>query len=284
MDPLRSDTRPAETLTDVERDARIEQLLLSGLDEYFAQRYEHAINLWTRVLFFDRHHDRARAYIERARQAQAERQRESDAVLHQAIETFSAGDVTGARQLIVDAMERGASPDDAHEVMERIERLRPAAAPAKKRRRPTVNVSSAALSSPSVPDDDARPSRASGWLAALLLAAAAIGVLAVATWGITVPEPARWAIFASDPNPPADVMRWTPEPLPVAAASEVHLARARAFVATGRLHDALAALERIPIGDSLYRDATRLRLEVQQRLLTLAILDQAPSPTAKGLP
>ncbi|HXG89537.1 MAG TPA: hypothetical protein VNJ02_14505 [Vicinamibacterales bacterium] len=83
MDPLRSDTRPAEALSGTERDARIEQLLLAGLDHYFAHQYEPAINVWTRVLFLDRTHDRARAYIERARSAQAELQRQSEAVLHQ---------------------------------------------------------------------------------------------------------------------------------------------------------------------------------------------------------
>ena len=37
--------------------------------------YEQAIHVWTRVLFLDRGHARARAYIERARSALAERQR-----------------------------------------------------------------------------------------------------------------------------------------------------------------------------------------------------------------
>src|SRR5690606_13965861 len=112
MDPLRSDTRPAEALSGTEREARIEQLLLAGLDEYFAHRYEHAIHLWTRVLFLDRHHDRARAYIERARRAQAERQRESDALVQQAQELFAGGDVPRARQLLEAALERGASRAD----------------------------------------------------------------------------------------------------------------------------------------------------------------------------
>ena len=75
-DALRSD-RPGE-LPDRERDARIEQLLISGLDHYFAGQLELAINVWTRVLFLDRGHARARAYIERARSALSERQRESD--------------------------------------------------------------------------------------------------------------------------------------------------------------------------------------------------------------
>ena len=189
MDPLRSDTRPAEALSGAERDARIEQLLLAGLDEYFAQHYEHAINLWTRVLFLDRHHDRARAYIERARSAQAERQRESEAVLHQGIEAFRAGDVARARALVADALDRGASSDDAHGMLERIERLGLAQIAPRRRRRSVVSVA-AAPTAVAVPGEAASPARVRGWFAALLLATAAVGVLAVGTWGLTVPDPA----------------------------------------------------------------------------------------------
>ncbi len=59
--------------------ALIEQLLLAGLDHYFSGRFEEAIHVWTRVFFLDRGHARARAYIERARGAVAERQREAEA-------------------------------------------------------------------------------------------------------------------------------------------------------------------------------------------------------------
>src|SRR6185369_9454672 len=53
----------------VDRDAKIEQLLLLGLDHYFAARYELAINVWTRALFIDRSHPRARLYRPRAQRA-----------------------------------------------------------------------------------------------------------------------------------------------------------------------------------------------------------------------
>lgn len=275
MDPLRSDMRPAEALSGAERDARIEQLLLAGLDEYFAQHYEHAINLWTRVLFLDRHHDRARAYIERARRAEAERQRESDAVLHQGMEAFHAGDVARARELVADALDRGASADDAEGMLERIERLGLAQVAPKGRRRHAASVYAVPSQSP-LPAETASPGRVRGWFAALLLATAAIGVLAVGTWGLTVPEPARWSVFSTEPNGGRGVVRWTPEPLPVARASESSLSRARALVATGRLHDALAMLDRIPLGDSLRQDADRLRADVQQQLLKLATIEQQP--------
>src|ERR1044071_4666781 len=81
-DALRTSHANAPPLSDAEREARIEALLLSGLDHYFSGQYEQAIDVWTRVAFFERRHGRARAYIERARSALAARQRESEELLH----------------------------------------------------------------------------------------------------------------------------------------------------------------------------------------------------------
>jgi hypothetical protein len=285
MDPLRSDTRPAEALTGSERDARIEQLLLAGLDEYFAQRYEHAINLWTRVLFLDRQHDRARAYIERARRAQAERQRESDAALHQAVEAFHAGDVARARELVGNALDHGASLDDAHGMLERIDRL---AAPSvagfqgskvpktQSSRAPRVQGSRNSgleVRAEVVRSADTREGR--GWSAAVLLIAATVGVLLVGAWGVAVPEPSAWPLFAA-PSTAVSSVPWTADPLPLAQASEFHLSRARAFAANGRLRDALTTLDRIPLADPLRRDADRLRADVQRELLRLALAERPP--------
>ncbi len=67
-DRLHTDAAPEpEGLSAADRDTRIEQLLLTGLDQYFAGEYEGAISAWTRVLFLDRGHARAKAYIDRAR-------------------------------------------------------------------------------------------------------------------------------------------------------------------------------------------------------------------------
>jgi hypothetical protein len=274
MDPLRSDMRPAEALSGPERDARIEQLLLAGLDEYFAHRYEHAINLWTRVLFLDRQHDRARAYIERARRAQAERQRESEAALHEAIDALRAGDVTRARALVTQALDHGASPDEAHGMLERIERLGVAQKSPKSRRRvPSSAGSWPASASPHVAPASAP--RAARWSPAVLLVIAGVGVLAVAVWGVVAPGADGWPAFSS-PSTRLSTSPWTPEPLPVAEASEWQLSRARALAARGRVHDALRVLEDIPIGDRLRPEADRLRADVQQRLLSLAPRERSP--------
>src|SRR5512142_3547659 len=93
--------------------ARIEELLLAGLDYYFAGQHERAINVWTRVLFLDRGHARARAYIERARGALAERQRESEELVQRGMAAFDQGDSAGARELLSSAIARGVPHDVA---------------------------------------------------------------------------------------------------------------------------------------------------------------------------
>src|SRR5919106_3273868 len=117
--------RAPESLWDMDRDAKIEQLLLVGLDHYFAAQYEQAINVWTRALFLDRGHARARAYIERARSAQAERQRESEELLQRGIAAFDRGEAGNARTLLSAAVSQGAAPEIALSYLSRLDRLTP---------------------------------------------------------------------------------------------------------------------------------------------------------------
>src|SRR6478735_3890464 len=127
-DPFRSDrSAPAAESQERDRDARVEDLLLAGLDHYFAGQYELAVSVWTRVLFLNHGHARARAYIDRARSAIAERQRESEELLHTGIEAFGRGDIAAARGLLTAAVERGAATDEALALLERLHRLEPAA-------------------------------------------------------------------------------------------------------------------------------------------------------------
>src|SRR5262249_25129549 len=108
-----------------DRDAKIEQLLLLGLDHYFSAHYEQAINVWTRALFLDRSHARARAYIERARSALAARQRESEEVLQHRGEAFRRGEGGEARRLLQAAIAGGAPAEEALAILERLNRLQP---------------------------------------------------------------------------------------------------------------------------------------------------------------
>src|SRR5438552_4498344 len=114
-DPLRTEaaSRAVAAAPEADRDAKIEQLLLAGLDHYFAAQYDHAISVWTRVLFLDRSHARARAYIDRARSALAERQRESEELLQSGLAALQRGDATEARRLVQAAIAGGAPTDEA---------------------------------------------------------------------------------------------------------------------------------------------------------------------------
>ena len=239
--------------------------LLTGLDHYFAGDYEEAINLWTRVLFLDRHHDRARAYIERARSAQAERQREAEALMHQGLDAFAAGDVERARQLVGEGLAMGASRDLALGVLDRIERLGPVPVP------PVVPLRKLRVARREDEPVTAaqRPEHGRLRTASVLLMFAALGAAAVAVWGVTLPDIGRWTL-TREATRSAPVIPPAAESLPLPSASELYLSRGRALFQSGRLRDALVELDRVPVGDSGRPEADRLRAQIQRELLAVA--------------
>src|SRR5712692_8447059 len=180
-DPLRTDgTRAQDDASAADRDAKIEQLLLVGLDHYFAARYELAINVWTRALFLDRSHARARAYIERARSALAEGQRESEELLQNGVAAFHRGDGEEARRLLQAAIDGGAPSDEALAVLERLNRLETAVAPAPDTR------SGRALRA-RVPRTVQGPRRGVGRLVTFIILVAVIAALGgVAAWRVRI--------------------------------------------------------------------------------------------------
>src|SRR6187402_353548 len=107
----------------VDRDSRAEALLVDGLDRYFSGRYEEAIHLWTRVLFLDRSHARARAYIDRARTALAERQRRADEILHATDALVERGDVAEARRQLTQVVAMSGEDERVAVVRTRLERI-----------------------------------------------------------------------------------------------------------------------------------------------------------------
>ena len=106
-DPKRLESHATET---ADRDSRTEALLVEGLDRYFAGQYEEAIHIWTRVLFLDRNHARARAYIDRARTTLAERHRQSEEMLEASHDLLEQGRTEAARHLLTEAV--AATGDD----------------------------------------------------------------------------------------------------------------------------------------------------------------------------
>jgi len=252
-EPQRTDFNPPAP-ADADRATRIEELLVSGLDHYFAEDYEQAINVWTRVIFLDREHDRARAYIDRARKAIAERQRQSEELLHRGLDAYKSGDVENARDLLTRAVEQGAPSDEALVLLERIDRLEGTgfAAPVHRRTLPARRVA----------DDAVSPRRGRTWLWA-------VAALALAGAGVAVYFGAAPAMsWLTEVRPAARVT--TPvaaDPLPMVRTADTLLDRARALYIDGHLHDALRLLERIGVADPVRPEADRLRSDIQRALL-----------------
>ena len=257
-DPLRTDrSAVAGDVPEREREARIEELLVLGLDHYFDEQYELAINVWTRVLFIDRGHARARAYIERARSALAERQRKGDELLHTGEVAFGRGDADSARALITSAVDHGASRDEALALLARIERLETAAptVAVPQLPRPRVHVAIEAATTAH------RRTRlkwiAAGVAAGVLLGAALVMVLVerdLIAWPASL---GRDAVTAA-PLTTA---------LPVPSVGELAFARAGALHQDGRLRDALHALDTIAYGDPMRGPADELKATIQRQLL-----------------
>ena len=271
-----------EVIDSADREARIEHLLVTGLDHYFTGEFESAINLWTRVLFLDRSHDRARAYIVRARTAQAEQQRTTEALVHEGLEAFSRGDVERARALLRDALDRGASHDLALGVLGRIDRLDvghsmsvgPITMPPPRRVVPVA----AAIDESRFTH---RRSHPLVWAAiATAVAACAVGAWWFSVGGGGLPD---WAWTRATPERGV-VAPVVVNPLPIPAPTETYVNRSRALFADGKLRDALRQLDRVPIGDTLRPEAERLRGQIQRSLLDLAAAESSGATAAAWPP
>jgi hypothetical protein len=230
------------------RESQIDALLEEGLDRYFNNRYEDAIHLWTRVLFLDRAHPRARAYIDRARTALAEVHRRSEEMLQTSRDLLAQGRTDAARQLLTDAV--ATSGDDLQSAalrahLERYERARVAiGVPAG----PVTPVET-------IPGWTWRPTSP---LAVVSIAAAGLlillaGVVLLDSADLDVVGPRSVSVSSTH--------------LPSPSASEVALVRARALVLRGRLSEALAKLDNVPVGSPERPAADELRIEIQQLLI-----------------
>jgi tetratricopeptide (TPR) repeat protein len=261
-DPLRSEAA-AGLAQAVERDreARVEELLLSGLDHYFAAQYDLAINVWTRVLFLDRGHARARAYIERARGAIAERQREGEELVHTGAAAFQRGESDTARRLLTSAVEHGAATEEALALLDRLDRLEAAGVQRESRTEPRALARRGHDTA-----DEGRRDRA--WLA-WIAAGVVLGVAAVAVALTMLGTRGEEWLPIGGPAPRASV-RAPDERLTVPSASDVWLARARVHYGKGRLREALTVLDAIGPDDALSIQADELRAAIQRQLLAAA--------------
>jgi hypothetical protein len=295
----RSSTDPGARASD--RLALIEQLLLAGLDHYFAGQYEQAIHVWTRVFFLDRGHARARAYIERARGALAEHQREAEA---RGAEEAAAPRPGGSGSMV--AASAFASRSAAAELTDTL----PAAPPRRRLSRrdlwrgvPESSIladRSADWESPGVtgpvadPADSIGPTRGTAIAASprsgarvlthVLLVTLAVVLLCSAAYVVVARD--RLAIWLGTPvesTSAAPLANLEPQPLPLPRVSEQTLARARSLFARGHLHEALQTLSAVGADDPLRRDADTLLIEVERALLDAAGVRAGSTPRPSPL-
>ena len=275
-DPLRTDSaRAADALSGFERDARVEQLLLQGLDHYFTGAYESAIHVWTRVLFLDRGHDRARAYIERARGAQAERQRESEELLHRGVAAFDRGETTSARSLLSAAASEGASAEVALSYLERLDRLESSSRPPV----PIGGLSVPPETAAALPPAQAPP-LGPRWRFYAVTITSVLAVTLAAWAGLVLFELADIRALQRSPGGGPVTPATAEEPLPVLREADIALARARAQYARGHVLAALDLLDTIPPMDPVQADADRLRAHIQEVLG----VTRPPVPSSQAAP
>jgi hypothetical protein len=292
----RSLTDPGARASD--RLALIEQLLLAGLDHYFTGQYEQAIHVWTRVFFLDRGHARARAYIERARCALAERQREAEA---RGAEEATAARLGGSADRSVVAASAFASRSAAAELTDTL----PAAPPRRRLSRrdlwrgvpeSTILADRAAdLAMPGAMPPLAEPAGMttasattprSGARTFTHVALITLAVVLLCSAAYVVVARDRLAIWLGTPvesTAAAPLANLEPEPLPLPRASEQTLTRARSLFARGHLHEALQTLSAVGADDPLRRDADTLLIEVERALLDAAGVRAGSTPRPSPL-
>jgi len=260
---------------DPDRDAKIDELLLAGLEHYFAGRFQESINVWGRVLFLDRGHERARAYIERARGALAERQRTTEELVQEGMAALDRGDGPAARRLLTTAVATGEAHDMARTYLDRLDRLSPQAheqeaAPL------ATGAERADKAARGILAGAKRPVRALPIIGAAIFVGALI--LFAASRDLLRPLVAReWR------QAPSAGAAASPDPLPVPRASEVALGRAKDLYQGGHLKAALDALDGVSDADPLAPEATRLRAELQRVLLEpRAAADPGAGVAAQG--
>jgi hypothetical protein len=240
---------------DADRDAQADALLVQGLDHYFAGRYEDAIHIWTRVLFLDRSHPRARAYIDRARTALNERQRASDELLHTSERLLNQGETGAARLLLARAVASTGEDEQASALRIKLERReRAERAPAGRAPDPLTIRASEIVPGWSWPRRRRTVVVATIVAVGLTLAGLASSTRARVWMGW---ESANEILAAST----------APDRLPVLSSAEVALVRAKTLYGRGRLAEALQALDRVGSTGALGHEADALRVQIQQLLL-----------------
>jgi tetratricopeptide (TPR) repeat protein len=253
---------------------KTELLFRQGEDLYALGLYQQAIHVWTRILFLERGHHRAKAAIERAKRAVSERQRELDAELATAIATLETGDVEAAAARVRHVLSLDPRHDEAHQLTERIAALRrrnePTASsravsdetePPASKRGLLLRVSRAS-SRPLSRTTNASPLKMAGFALGVILVFASGGLYLYLNWESIVSDGAF--VTGNALSPPGDAPAVDASPPGV---SELHYYNGSRLYAKGYYRRALAELSRVRRDDAVFERARSLILRIEERLL-----------------
>jgi tetratricopeptide (TPR) repeat protein len=95
---------PSRAPSGVQTDPRITQFLKQGDEALARGNAQEAIDLWSRVFLIDLSNEEASRRIDSAREAQAGSARKIDLLLSEGVQSYEAGDLTGARNKFLDVL------------------------------------------------------------------------------------------------------------------------------------------------------------------------------------
>lgn len=253
--------------------SRIAELNRQGQSHYAEGRYEEAIHVWTRILFFDRGNGDARKGIEAARKDVAERQRRLDLDVAEASRLFETADLDGARRLVRSVLAADASHSEAVALAAKLaaleRRLEPAAGA-------TGGITEERASSRGIllrvsrgkPSTGAQGSSVATRIG---MAAFVLGALAVFAASALYLED-NWDSLVSGgafgrTSAPASVPAVDPRDLPVPRLSDLHYFKGVRLFEQDRYREALGELSRVDRGSPYAADARSLIVRIEERLL-----------------
>lgn len=228
---------------------RIPQLLAEGRELMGRCRFPEAADVFGRILLLDPRNEGARLGLESARRAAAEAERQLDAALDEARRAIDAGEVTRARLLLGDVVEKGGNRDTARALLDRLDRREGRlfeGAPASRQAEPSELV---------LPRSGVRWSRralVAAWVFAFALLAAGVA----SSWE-------RLLLGLVEPPTPAPLAG---PPVTEAASpslGEKAVVEARRLAERGDAAAALAVLDRISPEEPAYPFARQFRAQVE---------------------
>lgn len=265
--------------------SRIDALLQQGEGLYSMGMYEHAIHVWTRILFLDKNDARAKQAIDRGKRGLGERQRVVDEELAMAANFIEHGDLVAASSKLQQVLAVDPRNAEGHQLVEQIavRKRRPAEgtgplpvsealgteglSPAK--RGLLLRVSRKATPQPS----GASGSRVkmAGFALAAILVFASGALYLYLNWGILVSDGA----FGAGDGLAAVALG--PEVTHVPSTSELRYYNGERLFAKGRYREALAELARVGSDSPVVEQARGLTLRIEERLLRGATEAEARS-------